>query len=59
MVHQDSPTVEIRQEKIEGNLRANTETSVVFRRANTEPSVDFRKANKESFVHYRRANTET
>ena len=46
MVHQNSPTVEFLQEKIEGNLRkANTELSVDFRRANTEPSVDFRKAN--------------
>ena len=49
MVHQNSPTVEFLQEKIEGNLR----------RANTEPSVDFRKANKEPSVHFRRANTET
>ena len=37
MVHQNSPTVEFWQEKIESNLR----------RANTEPSVDFRKANTE------------
>ena len=42
MVHQNSPTVEFLQEKIEGNLRkANTKPSVDFRRANTEPSVDF------------------
>ena len=48
MVHQNSPTVEFWQEKIEGNLRrAYTEPSVDFRRANTEPSVDFRKANTE------------
>ena len=60
MVHQNSPTVEFWQEKIEGNLRrANTEPSVDFRRANTEPSVDFRKANTELSVHFRRANTET
>ena len=60
MVHQNSPTVEFWQEKIEGNLRrANTEPSVDFRRANTEPSVDFRKANTEPSVHFRRANTET
>ena len=58
MVHQNSPTVEFWQEKIEGNLRrANTEPSVDFRRANTEPSVDFRKANTELSVHFRRANT--
>ena len=37
MVHQNSPTVEFLQEKIEGNLR----------RAKTEPSVDFRRANTE------------
>ena len=49
MVHQNSPTVEFWQEKIEGNLR----------RANTEPSVDFKKANTEPSVHFRRANTET
>ena len=37
MVHQNSPTVEFWQEKIEGDLRrANTEPSVHFRRANTE-----------------------
>ena len=60
MVHQNSPTVEFWQEKIEGNLRrANTEPSVDFRRANTELSVDFRKANMEPYVHFRRANTET
>ena len=60
MVHQNSPTVEFWQEKIEGNLRrANTELSVDFRMANTEPSVDFRKANTEPSVHFRRANTET
>ena len=48
MVHQNSPTVELWQEKIAGNLRrANTEPSVDFRRANTEPSMDFRKANTE------------
>ena len=48
MVHNNSPTVEFWQEKIEVNLRrANTEPSVDFRRANTEPSVDFRKANTE------------
>ena len=56
MVHQNSPTIEFWQEKIEGNLRrANTD----FRRANTEPSVDFRKANTEPSVHFRRVNTET
>ena len=49
MVHQNSPTVEFWQEKIEGNLR----------RANTEPSVNFRKANMEPYVHLRRVNTET
>ena len=60
MVHQNSPTVEFWQEKIEGNLRkANTELSVDFRRAHTEPSVDFRKANTEPYVYFRRANTET
>ena len=60
MVHQNSPTVEIQQEKVKGNLRrANTEPSVDFRRANTGPSVDFRKANTEPSVHFRRANTET
>ena len=48
MVHQNSPTVEFWQEKIEGNLR----------RANMEPSVDFRKANTEQSVHFRRANME-
>ena len=58
MVHQNSPTVELLQEKIEGNLRrANTEPSVDFRRAITEPSVDFRKANTEPSVNFRRANT--
>ena len=52
MVHQDSPTVEFWQGKIEGRLRrANTEPSVDFKRANTEPSVDFRKANMELSVH--------
>ena len=40
MVHQNSPTVEFWQEKIEANLR----------RANTEPSVDFRRANTEQAV---------
>ena len=60
VVHQNSPTMEFLQEKIEGNLRrANTEPSVDFRRANTEPSVDFRKANTEPSVDFRRANTET
>ena len=49
MVHQNSPTVEFWQEKIEGNLR----------RANTEPSVDFRKANTEPSMHFRRAYTQT
>ena len=39
MVHKNSPTVEIYQEKIEGNLR----------RANKEPSVDFRRANTETY----------
>ena len=59
MVPQNSRTVEIWQEKFEGNLRrANTEPSVDFRRANTEPSVDFRKANTEPSVHFRRANRE-
>ena len=57
MVHQNSPTVEFWQEKIEGNLRrAITEMSVDFRRANTELSVDFRKANTKPSVHFRRAN---
>ena len=60
MVPQNSPTVEFRQEKIEGNLRrANTVPSVDFRRANKDPSVDFSKANTEPSVHYRRAITET
>ena len=60
MVHQNSPTVEFWQEKIEGNLRrANTEPSVDLRRANTEPSVDFRKANSEPSLLFRSANTET
>ena len=60
MVHQNSPTVEFLQEKIEGNLtRANTEPSVDFRRANTEPSVDFRKTNTEPSVNFRSANRET
>ena len=60
MVHQNSPTVEFWQEKIEGNLRrANMEPSVDFRRANTGPSVGFRKANTELSVYFRRANTET
>ena len=60
MVHQNSPTVEFWQEKIEGNLRrANTEPSVDFRRANAEPSVDFRKANTEPSVYFTRANMET
>ena len=49
MVHNNSPTVEFWQEKIEVNLR----------RANTEPSVDFRKANTEPSVYFRRANMET
>ena len=50
MVHQNSPTVEFWQEKIEGHLRgANTEPSVDFRRANTEPSVDFRRANTDTY----------
>ena len=52
MIHQNSPTVEFWQEKIESILRrANTELSVDFRRAYAEPSVDFRKANKEPSVH--------
>ena len=60
MVHQNSPTVEFWQEKIEGNLRrAITEPPVDFRRANTEPSVDFRKANTEPSVRFRSANTKT
>ena len=60
MVHQNSPTVEFLQEKIEGNLRrANREPSVDFRRANTEPPLDFRKAYTEPSVNFRRANTET
>ena len=60
MVHQNLPTVEFWQEKIEGNFRrSNTEPSVDFRRANTEPFMDFRKANTEPSVHFRRANTET
>ena len=59
-VHNNSRTVKLWQEKIEGNLRrANTEPSVDFRRANMEPSVDFRQANTEPSVHFRRANTET
>ena len=49
MVHQNSLTVEVWKEKIEGNLR----------RANTEPSVDFRRPNTEPYVQFRRANTET
>ena len=40
MVHQNLPTVEFWQEKIEGNLR----------RANTEPSVHFRRANTETYL---------
>ena len=60
MVHQNSPTGEFGQEKIEGNMRrANTEPSVDFRRANTEPYVGFRRTNTEPSVHFRRANTET
>ena len=60
MVHQNLPTVEFLQEKIEGNLRmANMEPSVDFRRANTELSVDFRMGNTEPSVNFRRANTET
>ena len=60
MVHQNSPSVEFVQDKIDGNLRrANMETSVDFRRTNTEPSVDFRKANTEPSKNLRRANTET
>ena len=60
IVHHNSLTVILWQEKIEGNLRrANTEASVDFRRANTEPSLDFRKANLEPSVHFKRANTET
>ena len=60
MVHQNSPTVEFLQEKIEGNLRrANTEPPVDFRRANTEPSVDFRKANTDPSVNFRGAKMET
>ena len=60
MVHQNVPTVEFWQEKIEGKLRrANTEPSVDFWRANTDPSVDFRKANTESSVRFRRANMKT
>ena len=59
MVHQNSPTVEFWQEKIEDNLRrANREPSVDLRRANTEPFVDFRKANAEPSVYFRRANTD-
>ena len=58
MVHQNSPTVEFWQEKIEGNLStANMEPSVDFRRANTELPVDFRKANTELSVPFRRDNT--
>ena len=58
--HQNSPTVEFGQEKIDGILRrANTEPSGDFRRANTEPSVDLRTANTELSVYFRRANTET
>ena len=50
MVPQNSPTVELWQEKIEGNLRrANTEPSGDFRRANTEPSVRFSSANTETY----------
>ena len=57
MVHQNSPTVEFLQEKIECNLRrANTEPSLDFRRAYTELYVDFRKANMEPSVNLRRAN---
>ena len=60
MVHQNSPTVEFGQEKIEGNLRrAKTEPSLEVRRAITEPSVDFRKANTKLSMHFWRANTET
>ena len=60
MVHQNSPTVEFWQEKIEGNLmRANMEPSVNFMRANTVPSLVFWKANTEPSVYFRRANTET
>ena len=60
LVHQNLPTVEFWQEKIEGNLRkADTGPSVDFRRANTEPSEDFREADTEPSVHLRRANTET
>ena len=60
MVHQNSPTLEFSQEKIDGNLRrANMVPPVDFRRANTEPSVDFRKANTKPSAHFRKANTET
>ena len=60
MVHQNSPTVKVWQEKIENNLRrANTEPPVDFRRTNIKPSVDFRKDNTEPSVHFKRANVET
>ena len=60
MVHQNSPTVEFSQEKIEDNpRRANTDRSMDFRRANTELSVDFSKANTEPSVNFRRVNMET
>ena len=48
MVHQNSPTVEFWQEKIDGPLR----------RADTEPSADFKRANTELSVYFRKANTE-
>ena len=48
MVNQNSMSVELLWEKIEGNLRrADTELSMDLRRANTEPYSDFRKANTE------------
>ena len=59
MVHQNSPTVEFWQQKIEGNLRTNTEPSVNLRRANTDPSVEFRKATTKASVLFRKADTET
>ena len=50
MIHQNSPTVEFWQEKIEGNLRRATEPFVDFKRANREPSVHFRRANAETYL---------
>jgi hypothetical protein len=60
MVNQNSPTVELGWEKIEGNpRRANTQLSMDFRRVNAETSMDFRKANTEQSMDLRKTNTES